>query len=124
LFVGVLYLLALKLRKSPFDISSSRHAHQEIVNGIMTEFTGSTLGRIEIAEWYETILMLGFIYLFFGFNPLIALVAVGLIYLFQIFVDNNFPRLKWPFMLKSAWFVAVLGLVNIAVLWYRLKGGV
>ena len=31
IFLGFLYVLTIKLRKSPFDISTSHHAHQEIV---------------------------------------------------------------------------------------------
>ena len=123
LLLGFLYVLAFKLRKSPFDISSSRHAHQEIVKGITTEFTGSTLGRVEIAEWYELVLMLGFVYLFFGWSPPLALVAVALAYFLELVVDNSFPRLKWPFALKSSWVAALaLGMTNVAVLWYLARG--
>ena len=32
-FVGFLYILTIKLRKSPFDLSYSHHAHQELVKG-------------------------------------------------------------------------------------------
>ena len=31
IFIGFIYILTIKLRKSPFDISTSHHAHQEIV---------------------------------------------------------------------------------------------
>src|SRR5690606_5621843 len=56
-FLGFAIILTIKLRKSPFDISTSHHAHQEIVKGITTEFSGSTLGQIEIAHWYENIFL-------------------------------------------------------------------
>ena len=46
-FLGFLYVLTIKLRKSPFDISTSHHAHQEIVKGVTTEFSGPALGFIE-----------------------------------------------------------------------------
>ncbi len=123
LFLGLLYVLPIKLRKSPFDLSTSHHAHQEIVKGITTEFSGSTLGRVEIAHWYETVLLLGFVYLFFSFNPLLALIAVALTYVLELFIDNNYTRFKWALALKSAWLVAlVLGMGNIALLWYYMKG--
>ena len=32
-FAGFLYILTIKFRKSPFDLSMSHHAHQEIVRG-------------------------------------------------------------------------------------------
>jgi len=43
-----LYILTIKFRKSPFDLSMSHHAHQEIVRGITTEFSGPALGLIEV----------------------------------------------------------------------------
>ena len=39
-FLGFLFTLGIKFRKSPFDFSSSHHAHQELVRGITTEFSG------------------------------------------------------------------------------------
>ena len=33
-FIGFMFILTIKLRKSPFDISTSHHAHQEIVKGL------------------------------------------------------------------------------------------
>ncbi len=123
LFLAFIYVLNVKLRKSPFDLSTSHHAHQELVKGVTTEFSGSTLGRIEIAHWYETVLLMGFIYLFFGYNPLIAVAAIIIIYLFEILVDNTFSRFKWPLAMKSAWMIAlILGLVNLCALYY-VKGG-
>ena len=47
----------------------SHHAHQEIVRGITTEFAGPALALIEITHWYENVLLLGIVYLFFAFNP-------------------------------------------------------
>ncbi|MDR0434649.1 MAG: NADH-quinone oxidoreductase subunit H, partial [Gracilibacteraceae bacterium] len=40
IFLGFLFILTIKFRKSPFDISMSHHAHQEIVRGLTTEFSG------------------------------------------------------------------------------------
>ena len=55
----------------------SHHAHQEIVRGITTEFSGPALALIEITHWYENVLLLGMVYLFFGFNPWLALGSAG-----------------------------------------------
>jgi formate hydrogenlyase subunit 4 len=124
IFAGLLYVTTIKLRKSPFDLSATQHTHQELVQGVMTEFSGPTLGGIEIARWYETVLMLGFVYLFFGFSPLLAIAAIVLTYMFQIFMDNTYPRFKWSLVLKSSWLVAAtLGMINILVLWLYFKGG-
>ncbi|MDP3564546.1 MAG: NADH-quinone oxidoreductase subunit H [Methanoregula sp.] len=124
IFIGFLYVLTIKLRKSPFDISTSHHAHQEIVKGVTTEFSGPSLGLIEITHWYETVFLLGFVYLFFGFNPLIGVAAVIVIYLLEILIDNTNARVKWQFMVKSSWLIAIIvGVVNLAAL-YFLFGGV
>ena len=116
-FAGFLYILTIKFRKSPFDLSMSHHAHQEIVRGLTTEFSGPTLALIEIAHWYENVLLLGVVYLFFGFNPWIALAATLGTYIFEIFIDMNYARFKWQLTFGSSWlFTAVAGVSNIIVL--------
>ena len=40
IFLGFTFILTIKLRKSPFDLSMSHHAHQELVRGLTTEFSG------------------------------------------------------------------------------------
>ena len=120
-FLGVLFILTIKLRKSPFDLALSHHAHQEIVRGVTTEMSGPTLGLVEIMHWCENVLFMGWIAMFFVWgSPLsaIAVVAVvALVYFLEIWIDNNFARVKWQFMLKSAWAVALVGGgVNIALL--------
>jgi NADH:ubiquinone oxidoreductase subunit H len=95
----------------------SHHAHQEIVRGITTEFSGPALALIEITHWYENVLLLGMVYLFFGFNPWIALVVTLATFLFEIFIDMNYARFKWQLTLASSWLItAVAGASNIIVL--------
>ena len=119
LFAGFVYILAIKLRKSPFDLSLSHHAHQELVQGMTTEFSGRALAMIEIAHWYENVFILGFVYLFVANNPLAGLAVVSAIYFFMILVDNTFARMKCRFTLESSWAMAlVLGLGNILVLFF------
>lgn len=121
IFLGFLYTLEIKFRKSPFDLSSSHHAHQELVRGMTTEFSGRTLALIEIAHWYENVFLLGWVYLFFASSPLLGVTVSLLVFGFVILVDNVFARLKWQTALQSAWLVAaVLGFGNILVLsWLR-----
>ena len=117
IFVGFLYILTIKFRKSPFDLSMSHHAHQEIVRGITTEFSGPALAVIEVTHWYENVLLLGMVYLFFGFNPWIALGVSLVTFLFEIFIDMNYARFKWQLTFTSSWlFTAVAGISNIIVL--------
>jgi formate hydrogenlyase subunit 4 len=120
IFLGFLFILTIKFRKSPFDISMSHHAHQEIVRGIITEFSGTDLALIEIAHWYENVLLLGIVCLFFASSPIIALILAVVVYFLEIWIDNNYSRLKWQSALGSAWIVAlVLGVGNIAYLALR-----
>lgn len=121
IFIGMLYILTIKLRKSPFDLSYSHHAHQELVKGVTTEMSGKTLAQIEIMHWCENILYMGWVVMFFIWgNPIsiaIAIVVFVLIYLFEVWIDNNFARVKWQMVLKSTWIVTlVLGGINIIVL--------
>ena len=118
-FIGYLIVLTIKLRKSPFDLSTSHHAHQEIVKGVTTDFAGPNLGKIEIAHWYEYVFLLGVVYLFFGFNPLLALAAIIVAYFIEVLIDNIIARVKWQMVIRSAWLIAgTLGLVNLGVLYY------
>jgi len=120
-FVGLTYVLTIKFRKSPFDLSTSHHAHQELVKGITTEFAGPSLALLEIEHWYETILLLSMIYLFFAFNPLFGFVCALLVYFFEVLIDNTNSRVKWGLMLKSAWLVTlILGVGNLLVLYFVL----
>jgi len=117
IFAGFLYILTIKFRKSPFDLSMSHHAHQEIVRGITTEFSGPALAVIEVTHWYENVLLLGMVYLFFAFNPWIALGVSLVTFLFEIFIDMNYARFKWQLTFASSWlFTAVAGISNIIVL--------
>ncbi len=115
--IGFVYILTFKLRKSPFDISTSHHAHQELVKGLTTEFAGPILGTVEILHLYELVILLGMLYLFFAASPILGVVAIILIYLLEIIVDNATSRVKWQLAFKSAWLVTlVAGAGNIILL--------
>ncbi len=119
--LGLLFVLTIKLRKSPFDLSMSHHAHQEIVRGVTTEMSGRTLALVEIMHWCENVLFLGWVGLFFLWgNPTsvaVAVLAALVTYVLEIAIDNNAARVKWQAMVAGAWVVAlVLGGINIAAL--------
>ena len=119
IFIGFVYILLIKFRKSPFDLSMSHHAHQELVKGLSTEFSGKALALIEIAHWYEHVFLLGFVYLFFAYSVAAGLIAVAAVFFLMILVDNTFARVKWRLTLESSWLVAlVLGMGNILVLYF------
>lgn len=122
IFFGWLFILTLKFRKSPFDLSMSHHAHQELVRGLTTEFVGRTMGWIEISHWYENVFLLGVVFLFFAngtaWGWIVGIVVAILAYFFEVYIDNCFARMKWQFAFKSAWVVAVvLGIINLFVLY-------
>ncbi len=121
-FLAFLFILTIKLRKSPFDLSTSHHGHQELVKGATTEFSGSALAIIEISHWYENVLLMGFVYLFFAFNWVVAIFAVVVAYIIEILVDNTYARLTWRFTVKSSWIVGgIFGVVNLFVIAFLVK---
>ena len=122
-FIGFLFILTIKLRKSPFDLSTSHHAHQELVRGTTTEMSGKTLAKVEVMHWCETVLFLGWTGVFFIWaNPIsivLAIVIALAAWFLEILIDNNFARVKWQAMLSSAWIVAlVFGGINIILMMF------
>ena len=110
--LGLMFIMAIKLRKSPFDLSTSHHAHQELVKGLTTEMAGPTLAVMNIAEYYEMTLMLGLVGLFFvNRDPAswpLAVLACLLVYFLEILWDNASARVRWNTMLGGCWVVTLL----------------
>ena len=123
MFIGFVFILTIKLRKSPFDLSTSHHGHQELVKGLTTELSGRSLAILEISHWYENVFLLGFIFLFFARGALLySVLGVGIVilcYFLEILIDNAFARMKWQFTIKSAWIITLIfGGGNLIVLHY------
>lgn len=120
-FIGFLFILTIKLRKSPFDLSMSHHAHQEMVKGVTTELSGGMLALIEISHWYENVFLLSIIALFMicskWWSIPLTVIAVAASFFLEILIDNTSARVKWDKMFKSAWAVTLIfGAVNIFIL--------
>jgi ech hydrogenase subunit B len=120
-FFAFVFIMTIKMRKAPFDISTSHHAHQELVKGITTEMSGKNLGIFNITEWYENIFLLGVVALFIlNKNPwsiLAAVIVILLVYFVEILIGNSNARMKWETMLKMTWLVTLLSAgVNLLVL--------
>jgi ech hydrogenase subunit B len=97
-------IVALKLRKSPFDVSVSHHAHQELVRGLTSDFSGRLLAYVEVAHWYETAILLGcMVALFFNWSLALGVVGALLLFVLAIVVDNSTSRAKWKLLLETAW---------------------
>lgn len=120
-FFAFVFIMTIKMRKAPFDISTSHHAHQELVKGITTEMSGKNLGIFNITEWYENIFLLGVVALFIlNKNPwsiLAAVIVILLVYFVEILIGNSNARMKWETMLKITWIVTLFSAgVNLLVL--------
>lgn len=120
-FLALLVILEIKLRKSPFDLSASHHAHQELIRGITTEYSGPYLAIIELTHWYEAVFVLAFVALFWATMPIVGVIIALLAFLLALLIDNITARLTWSWMLKFAWtFGIALVAVNIAFLVVKL----
>ena len=114
LFIVLGYVLTIKLRKSPFDLSTCHHAHQEIVKGLLTDYSGPFLALTEIAHWFEIVLLLGFCTLFWATSWFGMAVLIVATYFLEVLVDNTTSRMNWRWMLNYVWGVGLtLSLVNL-----------
>jgi len=118
LFIVLGYALTIKLRKSPFDLSTCHHAHQELVKGLLTDYSGPFLALTEIGHWFEVVLVLGFCTLFWATSWIGMAVLLAATYFLEVLVDNTTSRMNWRWMLSYVWGVGLtLSLVNL--IWLR-----
>lgn len=115
--VALQFVLVIEMKKSPYDISGSGHAHQELVRGVYTEFSGYTMALVELGHWTKIATTLMIFSLFWAPNLAIgAVISFGMFFL-TLLIDNIYARLTWQSMLKTTWSVGfVLVLLNLAVL--------
>lgn len=118
--VTQILVLAMKMNKSPFDISASHHAHQEIVRGILTEFSGPYLGIIELTHWYELVLLLGMTALLWANNLWVgAALAIGS-YFVVMLIDSITARMTWRWTLRVGWGIGIpLAVINLMMVYLR-----
>jgi ech hydrogenase subunit B len=118
IFIAMVFVLNIKLKKSPFDYSTSHHAHQELVKGMLTEYSGPGFAVIEIAHFYEYVFLTGLLFVFWAINPVVGFLLSTAAFLLVIVVDNITARVYWQWMLKLSWtFLLIISLVNIAFLY-------
>jgi ech hydrogenase subunit B len=107
-FIALIPVLIIDMKKSPFDISGSSHAHQELVRGIYTEFSGYTLALIELGHWTKITLLLAFASLFWSQNLIVGVVLAFALFFVVLVIDNSYPRLDWKTMIMTTWTVGFL----------------
>ncbi len=118
-FLAFLFVLTIKLRKSPFDFSTSHHGHQELIKGLTTEFSGTQLALIELTHWFDLVLLLGLITLFFAQPIWVGILIALASYFCEIVIDNISARVTWQWMVKVTW-VAGIGAALVNIVWMYL----
>lgn len=120
MFILLSLVLTIKLKKSPFDLSTSEHAHQELVRGILTDYSGPYLAFIQLADWYEMVLILAMIAILWSENLVIgAIIALATLFV-DIIIDNITARMTVKWMLGFSWLVSItFTIANMAYLYFR-----
>lgn len=119
IFISMLFIMSIKFKKSPFDFSASHHAHQELVKGMLTEFSGPSLAIIELTHWYEYVFLLGLMFIFWKENIIIGLVIAIFTFFFVIILDNISARATWMWMIKFTWILLLaLSVINILIIYF------
>ena len=122
LFIAFLVVLAIKMQKSPFDIATSHHAHQEIVKGITIEYSGPYLAILELAHFYELALLFFFIILFWSTPFWVGAILASFSFFLMTVVDNAFARLTTTWTFKFMWTSAlILAATNVLWLYWASK---
>ena len=120
MFVAFLCAIAIEMEKSPFDLASSHHAHQEVVKGVTLEYSGPFLGIIEIAHFYEIAFFFGLMMAFWHTCLIMAVIVALAGLIFMTVLDNSFARLTPNWMLRFMWTVPLsLALANLIWLWVK-----
>jgi len=123
IFLAMLFIMIIKFKKSPFDLSASHHAHQELIKGMFTDFSGPSMAIIEFSHWYEYVFLTGLMFLFWKENIIIGTLLSLFTFFFVIAIDNISARLSWNWLIKFTWTVVIgLSVINILfVYFYNLK---
>jgi formate hydrogenlyase subunit 4 len=123
IYLGLLCVLVMKMQKSPFDISTSHHAHQELVKGLTADLGGPALGLVELAHWYESVYLYAIVFLFFSSSPLMAIIGLAVTYFLVILIDNITARVKWQATLGIAWTLALVAGAGNLIPFYLITRG-
>jgi len=124
-FLAFLVAIEIKLDKSPFDVATSHHAHQELVKGITLEYAGPYFAIIELTHCYETFLLLAIVAAFFAPQLWLGVLVALAVYVAAIVVDNLCARMRTAWMVRYMWTVPVaLAVCNIIWLYLQPQRGV
>lgn len=118
IFLALLVVAAIKMKKSPFDLSTSHHAHQEVVKGITIEYSGPYLALLEIAHCYEVALLFALMMVFWATNLALGFALASAAFFAVILVDNAFARLTTLWTFRFVW-TLILAMALTNLLWLR-----
>ena len=118
LFLSLLFVIAIEFEKSPFDVATSHHAHQEIVKGTTLEFSGPFFGLIELAHTYEMAIFFGLMMAFWHTSLVMGTLLALFGFILVLVMDNICPRLTSWWMVKFMWTIPMtMSLANLIWLW-------
>ncbi len=118
-FLSFSFVLTIKMRKSPFDFSTSHHGHQELIKGLTIEFSGLQLALIEITEWIDLTILLGIVALFFAKPIWIGILIALACFFLELVIDNINARITWKWMIKVTWIFGI-GTAFVNIVWLYL----
>jgi ech hydrogenase subunit B len=123
IYLGLVMILVMKLRKSPFDLATSHHAHQELVMGLTSDIGGPTLALVELTHWYESVYLYALVFLFFSSSILVAVIGVCVTFFLVILIDNVSARVKWEKALVSSWVITLVAGAGNLIPFYIITRG-
>ena len=116
LFLALILIIPIKLKKSPFD---AVEAHQEIVGGVEIEFSGIFFEILYMAKWIEYIFIYLLVFLFAGDSFILGLFLSIIVFFIINLVDNSTARVKITNLVKIVLTIGLsLGILNLLGLAY------
>ena len=113
------FCLLIKMEKSPFDIATSHHAHQELVKGITVEYSGPLLAVLEIAHYYEVFMLFAVIAFFWSTSVVPGLLLAAVYFFAQCVADTSTARLVPLRVVSFMWsFPVLLAITNVLWLYF------
>jgi predicted membrane protein len=83
------------------------------------------LAVVEVMHWYEAVLFLGYVGMFFvwagPWTLAVGVVCALVAYFVEIVIDNTFARVKWQLMLALTWAVTLICTVLSLLLLFALQ---
>ncbi len=111
LFLALLIIVPIKVKKSPFDVVE---AHQEIVGGVEVEYSGLFYEFLYMARFLEYLFVYSFVFLFGGSSLWLGALLVASAFLLVNLVDNATARVRPDHMVKITYATAfTLAAANI-----------